>query len=115
MREISEDKPKKEQEIADVKRQVEQLRQQLAASQKQNKEFEMTVADLRTQLEEASNELEKAKITGANPEETARLTKENEMLRRIVMRERQEEARREQAQETDAGRVRQVADQIRHA
>jgi Flp pilus assembly protein TadD/predicted nucleic acid-binding Zn-ribbon protein len=97
VREISEDKPKKEQEVADVKRQLEQLRQQLAASQKQNKEFEVTVADLRSQLEEASTELEKAKLTGANAEETARLTKENDMLRKIVVRERQEEARREQA------------------
>jgi Flp pilus assembly protein TadD len=97
VREISEDKPKKEQEVAEVKRQVEQLRVQLAASQKQNKEFEVTVAELRTQLEEASSELEKAKLTGGNAEETMRLTKENEMLRRIVMRERQEEARREQA------------------
>ena len=97
VREIGADKPKKEQEIADVKRQVEQLREQLAASQKQNKEFEVTVADLRTQLQEASTELEKAKLTGANPEETTRLLKENDMLRRIVLRERQEEARREQA------------------
>ena len=97
VREISEDKPKKEQEVADVKRQLEQLRQQLAASQKQNKEFEVTVADLRSQLEETSAELEKAKITGANADETARLTKENEMLRKIVVREREEEARREQA------------------
>jgi Flp pilus assembly protein TadD len=97
VREISADKPKKEQEVADVKRQLEQLRQQLAASQKQNKEFEVTVADLRSQLEEAGTALEKAKLTGANAEETARLTKENEMLRKIVVRERQEEARREQA------------------
>ena len=97
VREISADKPKKEQEVAEVKRQVEQLRQQLAASQRQNKEFEVTVADLRSQLSEASSELEKAKLTGANPEETARLAKENDMLRKIVMRERQEEARREQA------------------
>ena len=97
IREVSEDKPKKEQEIADVRRQVEQLRQQLAASQKQNQEFEVTVADLRSQLDETSSELQKAKLTGTNPEETQRLTKENEMLRSIVMRERQEEARRDQA------------------
>ena len=97
VREISDDKPKKEQEVADVKRQLEQLRQQLAASQKQNKDYEVTVAELRTQLEEAGTELERAKLTGANAEETARLTKENDMLRKIVMREREEEARREQA------------------
>jgi len=97
VREISEDKPKKEQEVAEVKRQLEQLRQQLTASQKQNKAFEVTVADLRSQLEEASTALEKAKLTGANAEETGRLTKENDMLRKIVVRERQEEARREQA------------------
>lgn len=97
VREISADKPKKEQELADVKRQVEQLQQQLAASQKQNKDYEVAVADLRAQLQEASTELEKAKLTGANPEETARLIKENDMLRKIVLRERQEEARREQA------------------
>ena len=97
VREISAGKPKKEQELADVKRQVEQLRQQLAASQKQNKDFEATVADLRSQLDQAASELEKAKLTGANPEETARLVKENAMLRNIVVRERQEEARRDQA------------------
>ena len=97
VREITEDKPQKEQEIADVRRQVEQLRQQLAGSQKQNQEFETTVAELRSQLEEAGKQLANAKTTGANPEETARLTKENDMLRAIVMRERQEEARRDQA------------------
>ena len=97
VREISEDKPRKEKELADVRGQVAQLQQQLAASQKQNKDFEVTVADLRLQLDQVASELEKAKVTGANPEETARLTKENAMLRNIVVRERQEEARRDQA------------------
>ncbi|MDQ6656517.1 MAG: tetratricopeptide repeat protein, partial [Verrucomicrobiota bacterium] len=97
VREISDDKPKKEQEIADVRRQVEQLRQQLAGSQKQNHDFEVTIGELRSQLEDAGKQLAQAKTTGGNPEETARLTKENDMLRNIVMRERQEEARRDQA------------------
>ncbi|MGI8482155.1 MAG: tetratricopeptide repeat protein [Chthoniobacterales bacterium] len=96
VREISEEKPKKEQEVADVKRQLEQLRQQIATGQKQNQAFEVTIADLRSQLDEASSELNKAKLTGANPEETGRLSKENDILRRIVVRERQEEARRDQ-------------------
>ncbi len=97
VREIGEDKPKKEQELADVKKQLEQLRQQLTASQKQNQDFEVTIADLRSDLDEATAEVEKARLTGANADETARLTKENEMLRGIVMREREEEARRDQA------------------
>ncbi|MEP6686206.1 MAG: tetratricopeptide repeat protein [Verrucomicrobiota bacterium] len=97
VREIGEDKPKKEQELAEVKRQLEQLRQQLAFSKKQNQDSEVTIADLRAQLDEASGELEKVKLTGGNPEETARLTRENELLRGIVVRERQEDARREQA------------------
>jgi tetratricopeptide (TPR) repeat protein len=97
VREIGEDKPKKEQELADVKRQLEELHQQLANSKKQNQDSEVTIADLRSQLDEVSGELEKVKLTGGNPEETARLTKENDLLRGIVVRERQEEARREQA------------------
>jgi Flp pilus assembly protein TadD/predicted nucleic acid-binding Zn-ribbon protein len=97
VREISEDKPKREQELADVKQQLEQLRQQLVDSQKQNKDYEVTVASLRSQLDAASSQLEKVKLTGANPEETSKLTRENEMLRAIIVRERQEEARRDQA------------------
>jgi Flp pilus assembly protein TadD/predicted nucleic acid-binding Zn-ribbon protein len=97
VREVSEDKPKKEQELADARKQLEDLRAQLEASQKQNKDFEVAVASLRSQLEDTSSQLEKAKLTGANSEETAKLTRENQILRNIVVRERQEEARREQA------------------
>src|SRR5207249_1110323 len=97
VRELSEDKPRKEKELADVKQQLEQLRQQLTSSQKQNQEFDIKVADLRLQLDEAGKQLEKAKVIGANADETARLTRENEILRNIVVRERQEEARRDQA------------------
>jgi Flp pilus assembly protein TadD len=97
VREISADKPKKEQELADVRKQIGDLQQQLAASQKQNQTYETTVAQLRSQLDEASKQLEQVKLVGNTPEETAKLTKENEMLRNIIVRERQEEARRDQA------------------
>jgi Flp pilus assembly protein TadD/septal ring factor EnvC (AmiA/AmiB activator) len=97
VREVSEDKPKKAQELADAKKQLEDLRAQLAVSEKQNKDFEVAVASLRSQLEDTSSQLEKAKLTGANADETAKLTRENQILRNIVVRERQEEARREQA------------------
>jgi len=97
VREISAGKPKKERELADVKKQIGDLQQQLAASQKQNQTYETTVAQLRSQLDEASKPLEQVKLVGATPEETATLTKENEMLRNIIVRERQAEARRDQA------------------
>ena len=97
VREIGEDKPKKEKELADVKKQISDLQTQLAASQKQNKDYEVTVAQLRSRLDEAGKELEQVKLVGSTPEETAKLTKENEMLRNIIVRERQEEARRDQA------------------
>ena len=97
VQEISADKPKKEKELADVKKQIGDLQAQLAASQKQNQTYEATVAQLRSQLDDASKQLEQVKLVGATPEETAKLTKENEMLRNIIVRERQEEARRDQA------------------
>jgi Flp pilus assembly protein TadD/predicted nucleic acid-binding Zn-ribbon protein len=97
VRELSEDKPKKEKELADVKQQLGQLQQQLAASQKQNQDSESKLVALRSQLDEATAQLEHAKLTGITAEETARLTKENQILRNIVIREREEEARRDQA------------------
>src|SRR5262249_49314195 len=97
IREVGEDKPKKEKELADVKKQIVDLQAQLASSQKQNQSYESQVAQLRSQLDEASKQLEQVKLVGATPEETAKLTKENEMLRNIIVRERQEEARRDQA------------------
>jgi Flp pilus assembly protein TadD/predicted nucleic acid-binding Zn-ribbon protein len=94
---LSDEKPKKEQQLADVRRQIDELQKQLAASQKRNRDYDTQVADLRSQLDIAAAQLEKAKLVGATAEESTRLRKENDMLRNIVMRERQEEARRDQA------------------
>ncbi len=97
VRDLNEDKPKKAEELREVKQALEKLRAQLVASQKQNQDSDKTIADLRAQLDEASGALASAKLNGATTEETTQLVKENQMLRGIVMRERQEEARREQA------------------
>ena len=97
VRKLGEEKPKNVEEFADAKRQVAQLQQQLSETQKQNQYFEARVAELRVQLDDASAQLQGANLSGANAEETARLAKENELLRNIVVRERQEEARRYQA------------------
>ncbi|HEY2801571.1 MAG TPA: tetratricopeptide repeat protein [Chthoniobacterales bacterium] len=95
--EISADKPKKEQELRDVKSELKKVRDQLVASERKNQESDKRIADLRSQLDEESGALAAAKLKGATSEESAQLVKENQMLRGIVIRERQEEARREQA------------------
>ena len=97
VRELAEKKLPSAQEFAETKRQLAQLQQQIAEAQKQNQYFEARITELRGQLDEASSQLKVAKVTGASSEETERLAKENELLRNIVVRERQEEARRYQA------------------
>ncbi len=99
VQELGEDTPKKAEEFAEIKHQIAELQQQLAETRKQNQYFEARVAELHVELDATSIQLRNAKLTGANSEEAAQLAKENELLRNIVVRERQEEARRYQAKE----------------
>ena len=85
------------EELAEVKQQVTQLQQQLAESQKQNQYLVARISELWVQLDTTAMQLQSAKLSGKNSEETDRLMRENELLRNIVVRERQEEARREEA------------------
>ena len=85
------------EELVGVKQEVTQLQQQLAESQKGNQYLVARVAELWVQLDETGAQLQSAKLTGKNSEETDRLMRENELLRNIVVREREEEARREEA------------------
>ena len=85
------------EELLGVKQQVAQVQQQLAESQKQNQYLVARIAELWVQLDTAGAQLQSAKLTGQNSEETDRLMRENELLRNIVVRERHEEARREDA------------------
>ncbi len=84
-------------EEAGVKQQVTQLQQQLAESQKQNQYLVARISELWVQLDTTAVQLQSAKLSGRNSEETDGLMRENELLRNIVVRERQEEARREEA------------------
>jgi len=76
---------------------VAQLQQQVSETQKRNQYLVARIGELWVQLDETDAQLQNAKLTGKNSEETARLTRENELLRNIVVRERQEEARRDEA------------------
>src|SRR4029453_4723849 len=54
-------------------------------------------AELDVELEHASTELQAAKLAGPNSQESSHLARENKLLRNIVVRESQEEARRDEA------------------
>jgi len=82
--------------FAEMNEQVAQLQEQLSESQKRNDYLAARAAELAVQLDEAGTELQVAKLAGANSEESAQLARENELLRNIVVRERQEEARRDE-------------------
>jgi len=93
----ADDKSTNAEELAGVKQQVVQLQQQLAESQKQNQYLVARISELWVRLDTTSAQLQSAKRSGKKSEETDRLMSENELLRNIVVRERQEEVRREEA------------------
>jgi len=97
VRTLSKSDPVKAEKFAEMNQQLAELRQQLAEAQKRNDYLAARAAELDVQLDDASMDVQAAKLAGANSEESAQLAKENELLRNIVVRERQEEARRDEA------------------
>jgi predicted nuclease with TOPRIM domain len=84
-------------ELGGVTQAVTQIQEQLAESQKQNQYLIARIGELWVQLDEAGAQLQRVKQTGKNSEELDHLIRENEVLRNIVVRERQEEVRRAEA------------------
>jgi Flp pilus assembly protein TadD len=97
IRKLSDADPKSSENLTEMERQMAQLQQQLTETQNRNHYLAARAAELDVELEHASTELQAAKLAGANSEESAQLARENELLRNIVVRERQEEARRDEA------------------
>ena len=96
VRNLGESDPANAKAFAEMNEQIGQLQERLSESQKRNDYLTARAAELAVQLDEAGTELQVAKLAGANSEESAELTRENELLRNIVVRERQEEARRDE-------------------
>ena len=84
-------------ESLEVKQQVTDLQKQLTESNKQNQYLVARIGELWVQLDAAGAQLQSAKSSGQSSEETDQLIRENQLLRDIVIRERHEEARREDA------------------
>jgi Flp pilus assembly protein TadD len=96
VRNLGESDPVNTKAFAEMNEQIAQLHEQLSESEKRNDYLTARAAELAVQLDDAGTELQVAKLAGANSEESAQLTRENELLRNIVVRERQEEARRDE-------------------
>src|SRR5439155_25377177 len=96
VRNLGESDPANAKDFAEMNQQNGQLQERLSESQKRNDYLTARAAELALQLDEAGTELQVAKLAGTNSEESAELTRENELLRNIVVRERQEEARRDE-------------------
>ena len=97
VRTLTEGDPKSTEKLADLERQLAQLQQQLTETENRNHYLAARAAELDVELEHAGTELQAAKLAGANNEDSSQLVRENELLRNIVVRERQEEARRDEA------------------
>src|SRR5436190_428819 len=97
VRKLGEGDPKSAEKLVEMERQLAQLQQQLIETQNKNSYLAARAAELDVELEHAGTELQAAKIAGADSEDSSRLARENELLRNIVVRERQEEARRDEA------------------
>src|SRR5256714_5769965 len=96
VRKLSEGDPKTTEKLSEMERHLAQLQQQLTDTQNRNSYLAARAAELDVELEHAGTELQAAKIAGESSEDSSQLTRENELLRNIVVRERQEEARRDE-------------------
>jgi tetratricopeptide (TPR) repeat protein len=79
-----------------MERQTAQLQQQLTETENRNHYLAARAAELDVELEHTSTELQTARLAGESSEDPSQLARENELLRNIVVRERQEEARRDE-------------------
>jgi Flp pilus assembly protein TadD len=97
VRKLSEGDPEAAEKLAEMDHQMAQLQQQLTETQNRNYYLAARAAELDVELEHASTELQAAKVAREDNEDSSQLARENELLRNIVVRERQEEARRDEA------------------
>ena len=91
--------PAKDAQIAGLKKDLTDARDQLAQALKQSQENLNAMNDLQDQVEKATGELSQARAAGTNSEETKKLSAENALLVGIVKRERNAEAYRDQQEQ----------------
>jgi tetratricopeptide (TPR) repeat protein len=97
VRKLSESDPGTVTKLAEMGQRLAQLQQQFTETQNRNYYLAARAGELDVELEHASAQLQTAKLAEVKRKDSAQLARENELLRNIVVRERQEEARREEA------------------
>ncbi|HEY2680384.1 MAG TPA: tetratricopeptide repeat protein, partial [Candidatus Udaeobacter sp.] len=96
VRKLGEASPNAAEKLADMERQMAQLQQQLTETQNRNQYLAARAAELDVELERTGTELQTARLAETNSNDSSQLERENELLRNIVIRERQEEVRRDE-------------------
>jgi Flp pilus assembly protein TadD len=84
----------KKQELDGVRGQLAALKDQLASSRTENDRSASAITDLRAQLDAKAKSLDEMKAHGVSNEDVSKMSRENELLRSIVMRQLKDQARR---------------------
>ena len=102
---LNESDPGTVTKLAEMGQRLAQLQQQFTETQNRNYYLAARAGELDVELEHASAELQTAKLAEVNSEDSAQLASRNELLRNIVVLERQEEARLEEARKLILGGI----------
>ena len=97
IRQLNTDASLKQQESETLRTELNSIREQLTAAKDRNDRSETTITELRAQLDQTSKDLADMRKQGATSDEVQRMTRENDLLRGIVLQQLKEQAKREQA------------------
>jgi Flp pilus assembly protein TadD len=84
----------KKEELDGVRGQLATLKDQLASSRSENDRSAPIIEDLRKQLDAKAKSLDEMKAHGVTNDDISKISRENELLRSIVMRQLKDQARR---------------------
>ena len=85
---------RKRQDLEGMEKELTTLKDQLATTRDQNDRSATTITELHEQLEDSAKRMAELKAKGMSSEDFAKMSKENEMLRDIVMRQMKDQSRR---------------------
>ncbi|MBS0658221.1 MAG: tetratricopeptide repeat protein [Verrucomicrobia bacterium] len=94
---LTEEAEAKRKDSESLRREITSLRGQLDLARDQNDKSATVITDMRAQLEQATKDLADVRKRGATSDEINKMTRENELLKGIVLQQLKEQAKREQA------------------